>query len=70
MYSLKKGIWKALGAILTGAIALAGLSLTPILDVPLTALVTEHLFPVIGGLTSIGVIKWAHNLVKFKNKED
>jgi len=63
-YSLKKGILKALSAVVTVAIAVV--VVTQFADVELTVLIEQHLFPIIGGLTTTGVLKWAHNLIKFK----
>ena len=63
-YSLKKGIWKGLGAIVSVMIILAGVSAFS--DVQLTVLIETHLFPLIGGLTGIGALRLLHNLIKFK----
>jgi uncharacterized membrane protein YjjP (DUF1212 family) len=64
-YSLKKGILKALGAVVTVAIAVV--AVTQFADVELTVLIETHLFPLIAGLTVTGTLKWAHNFIKVKS---
>ena len=67
MYSLKKGIYKGLGAGITALIAI--LVVTGFSDIELTTLIQQYLFPLIEGVTTVGVLKIVHNWVKFqKNK--
>lgn len=62
-YSVTKGIWKGVGAIITAAImltAFAGFS-----DITLWGLLEQYLKPLLGSLTLTGVLIFAKNWVKF-----